>query len=78
MTLSWGSKSRISIEIPSFAMIANVNMICQRSHLKGVLVLVSPKLFQFQEVHVLWLLTAPCDIPDRRDTYLSHESTWKL
>ena len=35
MTLSRGSSSRISIEIPSFAMIANFNMICQRSHLKG-------------------------------------------
>ena len=35
MTLSGGSSSIVSIEMPSFAMIANFNMICHRSHLKG-------------------------------------------
>ena len=34
MTVSGGSASRISIEIPSFAMMANFNLICQRSHRK--------------------------------------------
>ena len=75
MTLSGGSSSRTWIEIPSFAMIANFNMICQRSHLKGGSSVGFSQKVRFQGVHVIWLMTAPCDIPDRRDTYLSHEST---
>ena len=74
MTLSGGSSSRISTEIPSFAMIANFNMIRQRSHRKG------DSSVGFSQKGSIprsaRSLVADCayDILDCGDKYLSHRS----
>ena len=54
ITLSDGYPRRISIEMPSLAMIANFSMICHRSHRNGgSSVVFFPKRARFPGAHVL-------------------------